>query len=746
MAVNVRSVFLGAKYAVPAMAARGGGTIVSTASVSGLNGDPASVVYSASKAAVINLTRSLAVDHARQHIRVNCICPGAIETPPVGRMLADAEARRRSERAHPLGRHRAARGDRRRRGVAVVRRVVVRHRAGDRRRRRTDRAVAPPRHGRPAPGPPARLTDAPRATGTVAAHAVRHHRGDGRRRARRPRAEPPREAQPAVVAHARRDRGRGAVVRRVRRAQGRRRVRARAGRSPPAPTCRRSAPASDGAPASPRDDADSGWRMARAMDELRAVTVAKVQGWCVGGGLVLAGVCDLRVAARSARFSIPEVELGIPLAWGGIPRLVREIGPALTKELVMTCREFGPDEAKAAGFLNRVVDDDALDATVDELVATLRADAEAGAAGDQGAHQRGHRVDGRRPAAAGPTPTACSPGCATTRAGPRRAATSTGCARSGADRGTVRPTFCPHGHPVAVSSESWRRGAARRGASAGVVGVDRAARRRRSRRCGHACRVGAPARRSARRSVSWSGVRGPMIAAVTVGSSRTKPRASCTSDSPASAAIAARASTARRFSAAHRLVLVVEVVALPVGPVVGVAAGALVLAGEPAAVERRPADHADVLVAAQRQDVALDAAGEERVRRLLARRLGHPEGGRRVERVAQLDGRERRRPDGPHLAGGDELAEHLERLADRRVGVRAVQLVEVDVVDAEAAQAVVARLGDPAPRQAAARRGRRPSGCRPSSPARRGRADRAGRRRGSAPTCRRRTCRPCRTA
>jgi NAD(P)-dependent dehydrogenase (short-subunit alcohol dehydrogenase family) len=104
MAVNVRSVFLGAKYAVPAMAARGGGAIVSTASVSGLHGDPASVVYSASKAAVINLTRSLAVDHARQQIRVNCICPGAIDTPPVGRMLADADARARSERAHPLGR------------------------------------------------------------------------------------------------------------------------------------------------------------------------------------------------------------------------------------------------------------------------------------------------------------------------------------------------------------------------------------------------------------------------------------------------------------------------------------------------------------------------------------------------------------------------------------------------------------------------------------------------------------------
>ena len=121
----------------------------------------------------------------------------------------------------------------------------------------------------------------------------------------------------------------------------------------------------------PRDDADNGWRMARAMDELRAVAIAKIRGWCIGGGVVLASVCDLRVAAVSARFSIPEVELGIPLTWGAIPRLVREIGPAMTKELVMTCREFGPDEAKSIGFLNRVVPDDDLDEAVEGLVENL---------------------------------------------------------------------------------------------------------------------------------------------------------------------------------------------------------------------------------------------------------------------------------------------------------------------------------------------------------------------------------------
>ncbi len=123
--------------------------------------------------------------------------------------------------------------------------------------------------------------------------------------------------------------------------------------------------------ADPRHDSDSGWRMARAMDELRAVTVARIHGWCVGGGLVMAGVCDLRVASADARFSIPEVDLGIPLAWGGIPRLVREIGPAATKELVMTCRPFGAEEALRIGFLNRVVPEAELDSAVEELMTTL---------------------------------------------------------------------------------------------------------------------------------------------------------------------------------------------------------------------------------------------------------------------------------------------------------------------------------------------------------------------------------------
>lgn len=122
-----------------------------------------------------------------------------------------------------------------------------------------------------------------------------------------------------------------------------------------------------------RATADLGRRMAEAVTGMRALTIARVHGHCVGGGLVLAAACDLRVAAADAVFSIPEVELGIPLAWGGIPRLVREIGPALTKELVLGCRPFSAQEAQALRFVNRVVEDDALEASVQALAEEMAA-------------------------------------------------------------------------------------------------------------------------------------------------------------------------------------------------------------------------------------------------------------------------------------------------------------------------------------------------------------------------------------
>jgi NAD(P)-dependent dehydrogenase (short-subunit alcohol dehydrogenase family) len=81
MAVNVKSVFLLCKVAVPVMEAAGGGAIVNVASGWGLVGGRNAVSYCASKAAVVNMTRAMALDHGEQGIRINCICPGDTDTP-----------------------------------------------------------------------------------------------------------------------------------------------------------------------------------------------------------------------------------------------------------------------------------------------------------------------------------------------------------------------------------------------------------------------------------------------------------------------------------------------------------------------------------------------------------------------------------------------------------------------------------------------------------------------------------------
>jgi NAD(P)-dependent dehydrogenase (short-subunit alcohol dehydrogenase family) len=79
-AVNVTGMFLVVRAVVPAMQEKGGGAIVTTGSVSGLFGEPALTAYTASKAAVINLTRQLAIDLAIAGIRVNSVCPGWVDT------------------------------------------------------------------------------------------------------------------------------------------------------------------------------------------------------------------------------------------------------------------------------------------------------------------------------------------------------------------------------------------------------------------------------------------------------------------------------------------------------------------------------------------------------------------------------------------------------------------------------------------------------------------------------------------
>jgi NAD(P)-dependent dehydrogenase (short-subunit alcohol dehydrogenase family) len=83
MRINVTSMMLMAKYAIPEMRKQGGGAIVNIASIDGLRGGNPSLFYSTSKGAVVNMTRSMASHHGPEHIRVNCIAPGYVYTPMV---------------------------------------------------------------------------------------------------------------------------------------------------------------------------------------------------------------------------------------------------------------------------------------------------------------------------------------------------------------------------------------------------------------------------------------------------------------------------------------------------------------------------------------------------------------------------------------------------------------------------------------------------------------------------------------
>ena len=99
-AVNLTGTFLCCRAVIPAMRRGGGGTIVNIASELGLVGAPRNAMYGATKGAVVQLTRALAVDHAADHIRVNCVCPGPVDTPLLRGAVAraaDPEAKLRAE-------------------------------------------------------------------------------------------------------------------------------------------------------------------------------------------------------------------------------------------------------------------------------------------------------------------------------------------------------------------------------------------------------------------------------------------------------------------------------------------------------------------------------------------------------------------------------------------------------------------------------------------------------------------------
>jgi meso-butanediol dehydrogenase/(S,S)-butanediol dehydrogenase/diacetyl reductase len=103
-AVDVHSVFYGCRAAIPHLRAAGGGAIVNTASISGLGGDYGLSAYNAAKGAVVNYTRAAAIEHARENIRINAVCPGPIDTALAKSLITHARVAPEYAKLIPMGR------------------------------------------------------------------------------------------------------------------------------------------------------------------------------------------------------------------------------------------------------------------------------------------------------------------------------------------------------------------------------------------------------------------------------------------------------------------------------------------------------------------------------------------------------------------------------------------------------------------------------------------------------------------
>ena len=102
-----------------------------------------------------------------------------------------------------------------------------------------------------------------------------------------------------------------------------------------------------------KESALLGAKAIEAIQNLNAISIASVHGYVIGGGFLMMAACDFRIAEEGTIFSLPEVDIGIPLLWGGVPLLVEHLGESLAKDLVLRARRFDLDVFKNSHFIYR---------------------------------------------------------------------------------------------------------------------------------------------------------------------------------------------------------------------------------------------------------------------------------------------------------------------------------------------------------------------------------------------------------
>jgi enoyl-CoA hydratase/carnithine racemase len=116
-------------------------------------------------------------------------------------------------------------------------------------------------------------------------------------------------------------------------------------------------------------------RVYDALSDCPKPTIAMIQGHCIGGGTALAVCCDIRICGATASFGVPAAKLGLGYPLGGIRKLVDLVGPSFAKEIFFTAKKWSADDARVMGLVNRVVPNDALEATVLDYARTIAGNA-----------------------------------------------------------------------------------------------------------------------------------------------------------------------------------------------------------------------------------------------------------------------------------------------------------------------------------------------------------------------------------